>query len=84
MFHIKYEGLHEVFFGCNKYGHKKENCPFISSPAPTDEGSTVVPTTIVSMDNKEDINLNESRPEPFADYGSWSFLRKLFFLKKES
>lgn len=37
---IKYEGLHDVCFGCGKYGHKVSNCFNITS-APSNSETTV-------------------------------------------
>lgn len=67
--HLQYEGLHDICFGCREYGHREINCPLKTSKA--------VGTTEGSSSGNSPIGMKAQQPmaaQPEVSktsYGSW-------------
>ncbi|CAI0451791.1 unnamed protein product [Linum tenue] len=62
---LEYEGLHNVCFGCGRFGHNEDACPKKEKSEPTDDDFRRAQQVGVPK------RIEEERPEIFEDFGPW-------------
>lgn len=67
-YHVEYEGLGLICFGCGRYGHRKENCSWTPSSPTQQQNSTEQRETKVTAPSPPATH-QESNVDPFGKQG---------------
>ncbi|XP_020971781.1 uncharacterized protein LOC107628450 [Arachis ipaensis] len=92
---IEYEGLHQIYFSCEKYGHWLDSCyenlggqmssqlANLGGGEMTGEGVAIDGEGDQKENNNAKINAQEPRAKDFMDFGPWMLEKKLIRWKKD-